>query len=99
MVAISPSHSVTSKVRLIQMQHGCCEGDFVVSLVKMVLTIKIHLREKKVWVQGGLNRALTLCGHLGNNRRGDGHLQWGADGYIVIWISFEGLTAHRERQP
>lgn len=47
LVAISPSHSVTSKVRLIQMQQGCCEGDFVVSLVKMVLMIKIHLREKK----------------------------------------------------
>ena len=47
LVAISLSHSVTSKVPLIQMQHGCCEGDFVVSLVKMVLTIKIHLREKK----------------------------------------------------
>ena len=47
LVAISPSHSVTSKVWLIQMQQGCCEGDFVVSLVKMVLMIKIHLREKK----------------------------------------------------
>ena len=48
----------------------------MVPLVKMVLMIKIHLRQKKVWVKGGLNRALTLCGHLGNNRRGDGHLQF-----------------------
>ena len=71
----------------------------MVSLVKMVLMIKIHLREKKFDSRAALYRALTLCGHLGNNRRGDGHLQWGADGYNVIWISFEGLAAHRERQP